>query len=101
MLYTPWIVILGDDNIKKIGLGNFDSWAAQGEKLHKQVVSAPKTDWGMRLSDERMILQGVKLTVQPLGAGYANRPKKAKDEADCGVFPYIGRHGYDLITSAR
>ena len=25
-----------------------------------------------------MILQGVKLTIQPLGAGYANRPKKAK-----------------------
>ena len=25
-----------------------------------------------------MILQGVKLTIQPLGVGYANRPKKAK-----------------------
>ena len=23
-----------------------------------------------------MILQGVKLTIQPLGVGYANRPKK-------------------------
>ena len=26
-----------------------------------------------------MILQGVKLTIQPLGVGYANRPKKAKN----------------------
>ena len=25
-----------------------------------------------------MILQGVKLTIQPLGVGYANRPKKAQ-----------------------
>ena len=25
-----------------------------------------------------MILQGVKLTIQPLGVGYANRPKNAK-----------------------
>ena len=25
-----------------------------------------------------MILQGVKLTIQPLGVGYANSPKKAK-----------------------
>ena len=25
-----------------------------------------------------MILQGVKLTIHPLGVGYANRPKKAK-----------------------
>ena len=24
-----------------------------------------------------MFLQGVKLTIQPLGVGYANRPKKA------------------------
>ena len=26
-----------------------------------------------------MILQGVKLTIQPLGVGYANRPKKAQN----------------------
>ena len=25
-----------------------------------------------------MILQGVKITIQPFGVGYANRPKKAK-----------------------
>ena len=40
--------------------------------------SGPKTHWGMRLLDKIMILQGVKLTIQPLGVGYANRPKKAK-----------------------
>ena len=40
--------------------------------------SGPKTHWGMRLLDKIMILQGVKRTIQPLGVGYANRPKKAK-----------------------
>ena len=40
--------------------------------------SGPKTHWGMRLLDKIMILQGVKLTIQPLGVGYANRLKKAK-----------------------
>ena len=34
--------------------------------------------WGMRLLDKIMNLQGVKLTIQPLGVGYANRPKKAQ-----------------------
>ena len=37
--------------------------------------SGPKTHWGMRLLDKIMILQGVTLTIQPLGVGYANRPK--------------------------
>ena len=37
-----------------------------------------KSSRGMRLLDKLMILQGVKLTIQPLGLGYANRPKKAK-----------------------
>ena len=41
--------------------------------------SGPKTHWGMRLLDKIMILQGVKLTIQPLGVGYANRPKKAQN----------------------
>ena len=40
--------------------------------------SGPKTHWGMCLLNKIMILQGVKLTIQPLGVGYANRPKKAK-----------------------
>ena len=40
--------------------------------------SGPKTHWGMRLLNKIMILQGVKLTIQPLGVGYADRPKKAK-----------------------
>ena len=38
MLYIPWMVILGDHNIKKTSFKNFDFWAAQGEKLHEQVV---------------------------------------------------------------
>ena len=31
--------------------------------------SGPKNHWGMRLLDKIMILQGVKLTIQPLGVG--------------------------------
>ena len=38
-----------------------------------------KTHWGMRLLDKIMILQGVKPTIQPLGVGYAIRPKKAQN----------------------
>ena len=56
----------------------------------------------MRLLDKIMILQGVKLTIQPLGVGYANRPKKAQNGGGvCGVFPYIRLPGFDLTTSAR
>ena len=40
--------------------------------------SGPKTHWGMCLLGKIMILQGVKLTIQHFGVGYANRPKKAK-----------------------
>ena len=47
-----------------------------------------------------MILQGIKLTIQPLGVGYANRPKKAQNGV-CGVFPYIRLPSFDLTTSAR
>ena len=39
----------------------------------------PKTHRGMRLLDKIMILQRVKPTNQPLGVGYANRPKKAQN----------------------
>ena len=39
----------------------------------------PKTHWGMRLLDKLMILQGVTLKTQPLGVGYANRPKEAQN----------------------
>ena len=63
--------------------------------------SGPKTHWGMRLLDKIMILQGVKPTIQPLGVGYANRPKKAQNGGVCGVFPYIRLPGFDLTTSAR
>ena len=60
-----------------------------------------KNSLGMRLSDKIMILQGVKVTIQPLGVGYANRPKKAQNGGVCGVFPYICLPGFDLTTSAR
>ena len=55
------------ENLKKVGF----KWGGLGG-------SGPKTHWGMHLLDKIMILQGVKLTIQPLGVGYANRPKKAK-----------------------
>ena len=63
--------------------------------------SGPKTHWGMRLLDKIMILQGVKLTIQPLGVGYANRPKKAKMGGYVAFPPYIRLPGFDLTTSAR
>ena len=39
----------------------------------------PHGGWGVRLLDKMMILQGVKLTIQPLGVWYMNRPKKAQN----------------------
>ena len=49
-----------------------------------------------------MILQGVKLTIQPHGVGYANRPKKAKMGGGYVAFsPYIRLPGFDLTTSVR
>ena len=62
-------------NLKKLGF----KWGGLGE-------SGPKTHWGMCLLDKMMILQGVKLTIQPLGVGYANRPKKAQNGGG-GRFP--------------
>ena len=50
-------------------------WVSSGGGLGG---SGPKTHWGMCLLDKIMILQGVKLKIQPLGVGYANRPKKAQ-----------------------
>ena len=50
-------------------------WVSSGGGLGG---SGPKTHWGMHLLDKIMILLGVKRTGQPLGVGYANRPKKAK-----------------------
>ena len=50
-------------------------WVSSGGGLGG---SGPKTHSGMRLLDKTRILQGLKLTIQPLGVGYANRPKKAK-----------------------
>ena len=47
-------------------------WVSSGGSLGG---SGPKTHWAMRLLDKIMILQGVKLTIQPLRVGYANRLK--------------------------
>ena len=44
-----------------------------------------KTHWGMRFLDKKMILQGVKQTIQPLEVGYANSPKKAQKGGGGGV----------------
>ena len=52
--------------------------------------SRPKTHWGMRLLDKIMILQGVKLTIQPLGVGYANRPKRPKMGVYVAFSPIYG-----------
>ena len=49
--------------------------------------SGPKTHWRMRSFDEIMILQGVKLTIQPLGVAHANRPKKAQNGGGMWRFP--------------
>ena len=76
-------------NLKKVGF----KWGGVGG-------SGPKTHRGMCLLDKMMILQGVKLTIQPLGVGHANRPKKAQNGGVCGVFPYIRQPGFDLTTSA-
>ena len=78
------------ENLKKVGF----KWGGPGG-------SGPKTHWGMRLLDKIMILQGVKLTIQPLGVGYANRPKKAKMGGYVAFSPYIRLPGFDLTTSAR
>ena len=59
-------------NLKKVGF----KWGGLGG-------SVPKNHSGMLLLDKIMILQGVKLTIQPLGVGYANRPKKAQNGGYC------------------
>ena len=41
MLYIAWMGILCGHNIIKTSFENFDFSAAQGEKLHKQVVYRP------------------------------------------------------------
>ena len=42
-------------------------------------VVTKKTLWGMCLLDKVMILQGVKLKIQPTEVGYNSRPKKAQN----------------------
>ena len=72
-------------------MGGGGVWGGPDQKPH----------WGVRLLDKIMILQGVKLTIQPLGVGYANRAKNAQNGGVCGVIPYIRVPGFDLTTSAR
>ena len=51
--------------------------------------SGPKTHWGMHLLDKIMVLQGVKPTIQPLGVGCMNEPKKAQNGGGLwGSFPH-------------
>ena len=54
MLYISWVVILGDHDIKKISFENFDFWAAQGEKLHKQVVYESLASLGLVAANSRL-----------------------------------------------
>ena len=49
--------------------------------------SGPKIYWWMRLLHKIMILQGVQLTIQRLGVGYANRPKKAQKAGNVVFYP--------------
>ena len=59
-----------------IPLKTSKKWVSSGGGLGG---SGPKTHWRMPFLDKIMILQGVKLTIQPLGVGYANRPKQAQN----------------------
>ena len=103
MLYIAWMVILCGHNIIETSfnpppphtsLKTSKKWVSSGGG-----GSGPKTHWGMCLLDKTMILQGVKLTIHPLGVGYTNRPKKAKNGGY--VAPYIRVPGFDLTTSVR
>ena len=50
-------------------------WPLASEDLTVFTVDS----WGMRSLDKIMILQGVKLTILPLGVGHTNRPKSAQN----------------------
>ena len=71
-------------------------WVSSGGGLGG---SGPKTHWGLRLLDRTVILQGVKLTIQPLGGIGPKRPKRG---GGMWRFPlYPGLRGFYLPTSAR
>ena len=81
---------------KKRGGHFFDIFDPPPLKSSKKWVSTgggsgPKAHWGMRLWDNIMILQKVKLTIRPLGVGYSNRPKIAQNGGVCGVYPYMAK----------
>ena len=63
-------------NLKKVGF----KWGLSGGG------SGPKTHWGMSLLDKILILQGVKLTIQPL----ENSPKKAQNGGYVAFSPIYG-----------
>ena len=56
------------ENLKKVG---FKWGGSRGVRTKNSLGDA-------FIGQKILILQGVKLTIQPLGVGYANRPKKAK-----------------------
>ena len=64
--------------------------------------SGPKTHWGACLLNKIMILQGVKLTIQPLAVGYVNTPKKAQNGGYVVFSPTYARLGsnnlYEVIS---
>ena len=54
----------------------------------------------MHLLDKIMILQGVRPTIQPLGAGYASRPKMGGGGPVFSQKKKTGLDSLDLTTSA-
>ena len=54
MLYIYCVVILGDHDIKKISFENFDFSAAQGEKVHQQVVYQSLASLGLVAANSRL-----------------------------------------------
>ena len=70
------VLFLDPPPISPTSLGRSKKGVSSGGGLG---ASGPKTHWAVRLLDKKIILQRVKVTIQPLGVGYANRPKKAQN----------------------
>ena len=60
-------------NLKKVG---FKWGGSRGVRTKNSMGGC--VFWPKKIEKKKMILQGVKLTIQPLGVGYTNSPKKAK-----------------------
>ena len=80
-------------NLKKVGF----KWGGSGGVRTKNSLG----DAIIGQNNDLMILQGVKLTIPPLGVGYANSLKMAKMGGYVAFSPYIRLPGFDLTTSAR